>query len=374
MNLARVNLTNLRRGLYSIYNWLPYNVNKFTPFPVGSFIINISRECEMRCMMCNIWQNRKSEYTGRALSAETLSGMLRKSAFLKKMPYVVMTGGEPFLRKDFSDILHAVLCAPHVRKVTIGTSGFLTRKIISDVSHCLENTASKKQIALQISLQGVGEVQDRIKGKPEAFAKVKKTIAELKKLCGQYPGRLHLYIYSVLQEQNKDTFEKTYEFARERGVGYTFGIINNLSYNMNSAESYTKALINDEDFKRLEKLYPFYGVLKSWSRKGFTQQTTGLRCFAAYSSFFLDYDGSVFPCLHTSTLGSFKMGNVFDSDFDDIWRRAVKARALTKTCAIDECLQGCDRSVVKMQYFVQDMVCRAATLNKYSFLKAKGIL
>ena len=374
MNLARVNLTNLRRGLYSIYNWIPYNVKKFTPFPVGSFIINISRECEMRCMMCNIWQNRKSEYTGRALNAETLSGMLRKSAFLKKMPYVVMTGGEPFLRKDFSDILHAVLSAPHVRKVTIGTSGFLTRKIISDVSHCLENTGSKKQIALQISLQGVGEVQDRIKGKPEAFAKVKKTIAELKKLCGQYPGRLHLYIYSVLQEQNKDTFEKTYEFARERGVGYTFGIINNLSYNMNSSEGYTKALINDEDFKRLEKLYPFYGVLKSWSRKGFTQQTTGLRCFAAYSSFFLDYDGSVFPCLHTSTLGSFKMGNVFDSDFDDIWRRAAKARALTKTCAIDECLQGCDRSVVKMQYFVQDMVCRAATLNKYSFLKAKGIL
>ena len=85
MNLARVNLTNLRRGLYSIYNWIPYNVNKFTPFPVGSFIINISRECEMRCMMCNIWQNRKSEYTGRALNAETLSGMLRKSSFLKKM-------------------------------------------------------------------------------------------------------------------------------------------------------------------------------------------------------------------------------------------------------------------------------------------------
>jgi len=99
-----------------------------------------------------------------------------------------------------------------------------------------------------------------------------------------------------------------------------------------------------------------------------------LRCFAAYSSFFLDFDGSVFPCLHTSTLSGFKMGNVFDSEFDDIWKRASKARALTKTCSIDECLQGCDRSVVKMQYFVQDMVCRAATLNKYSLLKARGIL
>lgn len=374
MNLARINITNLRRSLYSIYNWIPYNVNSFTPFPVGSFIINISRECEMRCMMCNIWQNRKSEYTGRALDAETISTMLHKSAFLKKMPYVVMTGGEPFLRKDFCEILHSVLSATHVRKVTIGTSAFLTRKIISDVAQCLENTDKKKQIALQISLQGVGEVQDRIKGKPEAFAKVKKTIAELKKLVGKYPGRLHLYIYSVLQEQNKDTFEKTYEFAREHGIGYTFGIINNLSYNMNSSEGYTKALIGDADLRRLENLYSFYGVLKNWSQKGFTQQTTGLRCFAGYSSFFLDYDGSVFPCLHTSTLKGFKMGNVFDSEFDDIWRNAAKARALTKTCSIDECLQGCDRSVVKMQYFVQDMVCRAATLNKYSLLKAKGIL
>ncbi|CAG1066533.1 hypothetical protein BAC1_02151 [uncultured bacterium] len=374
MNLQRLNITNLRRGLYSVYNWLPYNVNRLTPFPVGSFIINISRECEMRCMMCNIWQNRKSEYTGRALDAHTLSGMLGNSTFLKKMPYVVMTGGEPFLRKDFGDILETVLTAPHVRKVTIGTSGFLTRKILSDVSRCLENTGRKKQLALQISLQGVGEVQDRIKGKPEAFARVQKTVAELKKLSDKFPGRLHLYIYSVLQEQNKETFEKTYEFARDNGVGYTFGIINNLSYNMNSSEGYTKALINDSDFKRLEKLYSFYGVLKSWSRKGFTQQTTGLRCFAAYSSFFLDYDGSVFPCLHTSTLKGFKMGNIFDADFDDIWRKASRARALTKTCSIDECLQGCDRSVVKMQYFVQDMVCRAATLNRYSLLKAKGIL
>lgn len=374
MNLERLNSSNLKRGAYSLYNWLPYHLKSFTPYPVGSFIINISRECEMRCMMCNIWQNRKKEYTGRSLDAQTLSDMLRESVFLKKMPYVVMTGGEPFLRKDFGEILGATLGVPHIRKVTIGTSGFLTRKIVSDVTHCLETTDKKKKIALQLSLQGVGEVQDRIKGKAEAFSRLKKTIAELKLAGEKYPGRLSLYIYSVLQEQNKDSFEKTYEFAREQGIGYTFGIINNLSYNMNSSELYTKELLNSADFKRLSELYPFYEVLKSWARKGFTQQTTGLRCFAGYSSFFLDFDGSVYPCLHTASLKNFRMGNIFDSHFDDIWKGAEKARALTKTCAIDECLQGCDRSVVKLQYFVQEMVCRAATFNRYSLLKARGIL
>lgn len=371
---SRLNLTNMRRGLYSIYNWVPYNFGLLTPFPVGSFIINISRECEMRCMMCNIWQNRKKEYTGRSLDAEILSEMLESSKYLKKMPYVVMTGGEPFLRKDFGDILQAVLSKRHLKKVTVGTSGFLTRKIIADVKSCLASTPENREIALQVSLQGVGEVQDRIKGKPDSFARVEKTIAALKELQKSFPGRLHVYVYSVLQEQNKDSFEKTYEFAREKGVGYTFGIINNLNYNMNASEGYTKALIGERDLARLEKLYPFYGVLKSWSRKGFTQQTTGLRCFAAYSSFFLDYDGSVFPCLHTSGIRSFRMGNVFDSPFDEIWRNASMARWLTKTCSIDECLQGCDRSVVKMQYFLPEVVCRAATLNRYSLLKARGIL
>ncbi len=372
--LARFSLTNVRRGIYSVYNWLPYNFGLLTPFPVGSFIINISRECEMRCMMCNIWQNRKKEYTGRALDADTLSKMLERSAYLRKMPYVVMTGGEPFLRKDFEDILKAVLSASHVRKVTIGTSGFLSKKIICDLKSALKATPGNREVALQISLQGVGDVQDKIKGKPGSFARVEKTIADLKDLEKSYPGRLYSYIYSVLQDQNKDSFEKTYEFARERGVGYTFGIINNLSYNMNTSEGYTKALIGEKDLARLEKLYPFYGVLKSWSRKGFTQQSTGLRCFAGYSSFFLDYDGSVFPCLHTSGITSFKMGNIFDEPFDEIWRRVSKARERTKTCSIDECLQGCDRSVVKMQYFLQDMVCRAATFNRYSLLKARGIL
>lgn len=374
MNLSRVNLTNVRRGLYSVYNWLPYNLDVLTPYPVGSFIINISRECEMRCMMCNIWQNRKSEYTGRSLDAMVLGKMLETSRYLKKMPYVIMTGGEPFLRKDFKDILVAVLKATHVKKLTIGTSGFLTRKIISDIVHCFENTGAKKKIALQISLQGVGEVQDRIKGKPEAFSRVDKTIRELKELSNRFPGRLQIYIYSVLQEQNKEIFEKTYEFAKAHGIGYTFGIINNLSYNMNQTEGYTKALLNESDFKRLETLYPFYGVLKSWARKGFTQQTTGLRCFAAYSSFFLDYDGSVFPCLHTSNMPAFRMGNIFEASFDEIWTNAERARKLTKTCAIDECLQGCDRSVVKMQYFIQDALCRVATLNRYSLLKARGMM
>ncbi|MCC6502427.1 MAG: radical SAM protein [Deltaproteobacteria bacterium] len=374
INTGRVNLANIRRGAYSVFNWIPYHAHFFTPYPVGSFIINISRECEMRCMMCNIWQNRKTEYAGKSLDAETLSAMLNNSAFLKKMPYVVMTGGEPFLRKDFGEILKSVLLVPHIRKVTIGTSGFLTRKIVSDVNACLEATDRAKKIALQISLQGVGEVQDRIKGRADAFSRLKKTINELKALSMKYPGRLTLYIYSVLQEQNKDTFEKTYEFSREQGIGYTFGIINNLSYNMNSSEQYTKELINEGDFKRLSDLYPFYGVLKNWARKGFTQQSTGLRCFAGYSSFFLDFDGSVYPCLHTSSLKSFRMGNVFEESFDGIWKKAKKARALTKTCAIDECLQGCDRSVVKLQYYVPEMVCRAATLNRYSLLKARGIL
>ena len=138
MNIERINLSNLRRGAYSLFNWIPYRLNLFTPYPVGSFIINISRECEMRCMMCNIWQNRKREYTGRSLDAQTLSRMLGSSEFLKKMPYVVLTGGEPFLRKDFGEILSVLLDLPHIRKVTIGTSGFLTRKIVSDITQCLE--------------------------------------------------------------------------------------------------------------------------------------------------------------------------------------------------------------------------------------------
>ena len=179
MNIERINLSNLRRGAYSLFNWIPYRLNLFTPYPVGSFIINISRECEMRCMMCNIWQNRKREYTGRSLDAQTLSRMLGSSEFLKKMPYVVLTGGEPFLRKDFGEILSVLLDLPHIRKVTIGTSGFLTRKIVSDITQCLETSGRRKKIALQLSLQGVGEVQDRIKGKAEAFSRLKKIGARM---------------------------------------------------------------------------------------------------------------------------------------------------------------------------------------------------
>ena len=374
MMVKALNKENIVRGLYSLYNWVPYYTGVFTPYPVGSFIINVARECEMRCMMCNIWRNRRTDYNGKVVDAEILSRTIGTSEVLKKMPYIVMTGGEPFLRKNFKDLLTALFKFPHVLKITIGTSAFLKNKILSDVGHVLEHAPENKQIALQVSLQGVGEVQDRIKGKENCFIKVRETIAELKSLRKKYPGRLILYIYSVLQPENKDTFEKTYEFARSNDIGYSFGIVNNMLYNKNKDDAYTKDAVTDKDIERLININPVYSMLRRWNKRNFTQRTTGIRCFAAYSSFFIDYDGSVFPCLPACALNHFRMGNIFTADFDEIWKSAGNVRELTKKCEMDECLQGCDRAVVRLQYFLPDLISRAATFNQYSLLRTRGMI
>ncbi|GBD97945.1 MAG TPA: radical SAM protein [Nitrospirae bacterium] len=369
-----INKPNIVRGLYSLYNWIPYHTGMLTPYPVGSFIINISRECEMKCMMCNIWKNRRSEYKGYALDKDILSKTLSESKILKKMPYIVMTGGESFLRKDYKDILVSLLNIPHVLKITIGTSAFLTTKILSDVEHVMQNTPGGKQIALQVSLQGTEDVQDRIKGKENCFKRVEETMRGLKEIQKKYPDRLILYIYSVLQPENKDTFEKTYEFSRKHDIGYSFGIVNNMLYNKNRDDEYSKERVTDSDIERLVNVNPIYGMLRTWNKKNFTQQSTGIRCFAGYSSFFIDYDGSVSPCLPVSTLDKFRMGNIFEKDFDEIWKNAAKVRELTKKCAMDECLQGCDRAVVRMQYFLPDLISRVLTFNRYSLLRSKGMI
>ena len=372
--MSKLNVSNITRGVYSVYNWAAYYSRGLTPYPVGSFIINIARECEMRCVMCNIWRNRGRDYEGNALDAEALTRMIKGSRFLKKMPYVVLTGGEPFLRKDTSDILMALLGFPHIKKITIGTSAYLKNKILLDVERVLRNTPEDKKIALQVSLQGIGEVQDRIKGRKDCFKRVGETVMGLKRLQEKFRGRLIIHVYSVLQGENKDAFEGTYMFARQFGLGYSFGIVNNSFYNGNEADAYTKEQVSDEDIERLVRLYPAYGMLRTWNRKDFTQKTTGIRCFAAYSSFFLDYDGWVYPCLPTSTFERFRMGNIFEEDFDGIWKNADRVRGLTKDCEMDECLQGCDRGVVKLQYFIPDVLSRMATLGKWSLLRAKGMV
>ena len=72
------------------------NVNDF-PFKLN---FAITWRCNLKCKMCNIWMKESSN----ELKLDEIEEFVEKSPYFS---WVSLTGGEPFIRMDFVDIVKA---------------------------------------------------------------------------------------------------------------------------------------------------------------------------------------------------------------------------------------------------------------------------
>ena len=78
---------------------------------------------------------------------------------------VRLTGGEPFVRKDFADIARLTLTHLQPALLHVTSNGFLTDRI---VSFC-EQRDRRTPLELLISIDGVGAKHDEIRGRKHAW-------------------------------------------------------------------------------------------------------------------------------------------------------------------------------------------------------------
>ena len=124
--------------------------------------------CNARCMMCDSWR-KGSE------GDLTLAEIERIFDQLPQMDIVRLTGGEPFVRRDLTEIARAVTerLTPALLHVT--TNGFLTDRI---VDFC-ERRPKDVPLNLLVSIDGVGEKHDAIRGHAGAFRTAMRTLEAL---------------------------------------------------------------------------------------------------------------------------------------------------------------------------------------------------
>lgn len=98
---------------------------------IGYARIAITDKCNLRCRYCMpenaIFLDKKE-----ILSFEEIIRLLKilASQGIRKIRY---TGGEPFMRKDFIDLLHATTSQTHIPHISITTNGTLTQPYISQL-------------------------------------------------------------------------------------------------------------------------------------------------------------------------------------------------------------------------------------------------
>lgn len=282
-------------------------------------ILAVTYRCNSRCTMCYTWDHpsRKEEEI-RPKDLETLPQMVRLN----------ITGGEPFLREDLSNILSVV--KKKAKRVVISSNGLLTKKT-------LEVMDRHRDVGIRISIEGREETHDRIRGIKGGCIRSLETVKGLKTL-----GIKDLGIAVTVSDENAHDLVSIYNLAKENCVELATAILHNAYYfhkednvivDKSRAESGLEGLIREY----LKSSHP-----KNWFRGYFTQgiidhmygKRRALKCTMAKDSFYIDPYGFIRPC----NVMNFPFGNIREKPFQEIWNSANAEEARRR---VDSCDRNC---------------------------------
>lgn len=294
----------------------------------GSF--ELTSRCPLNCRMCYI---HRKENDCRAIGLEKDTEWwlrLAEEARNAGMLMLLLTGGEPLLRKDFEEIY---LGAKKLGLLlSVNTNGVL----INDKK--IKLFADNPPQRLNITLYGTSEeTYSALCGNGEAYSKTVNAIKELKKA-----GVAVKINYSITPYNSGDSAE-AYDFAKSLGipiqsVSYIFSPVRAYGDAVRlSAEDAAKAnfewrrrVLGDEDMRKFIRF-----------RQGASEDFCGERinCRAALSTFWVTWDGLMTPC------GMMTSPSVEIKNFSSAWQYLTGERQkilLPKECGECPLRKNCD--------------------------------
>jgi MoaA/NifB/PqqE/SkfB family radical SAM enzyme len=158
-----------------------------------SMVVSVSFRCNSKCRTCDVWRKSSDDMT--VEEWRQVFTNLGRAPF-----YLTFTGGEPFLRADFHELViaGAELCRPGV--ITIPTNGLLTNRILDQVDQVCA-AAPHCQIGINLSLDGIGQEHDEIRNVPGNWDRAMKTWQGLRELQPKHEN-LVLSVHTVVSKFN----------------------------------------------------------------------------------------------------------------------------------------------------------------------------
>ncbi|MBI4992640.1 MAG: radical SAM protein [Candidatus Magasanikbacteria bacterium] len=297
-------------------------VSTKTHLPVDC-VLAITYNCNSRCVMCDIWKLKNQP---ELLPME----FLKLPASLRD---INISGGEPFLRLDLPQIITNLKKAVPRARMVISSNGFATDLIIRQMKAVL---AIKPDIGAAISIDGIGETHNQMRGIPGGFDRAIDTVKKLKEL-----GMRNLRLAYTATNMNIEHLSKVYNLSRELDIEFThsyaqssefyFGGKQNVQNpSVESLQKQYEYLIKQElktfNLKRWLRAYFAYGMCKFVSSKNPILSHAPGRDF-----FFLDPSGDIYPSVvHNIKLGNIKeivnFGQFWCSDEMEEKRKLVNAK------------------------------------------------
>jgi MoaA/NifB/PqqE/SkfB family radical SAM enzyme len=172
-------------------------------------IFFVTSQCPGRCRHCFYWESLNQpedrlSYDEIAKIAGSMGPLLQ----------VTFTGGEPFLREDFEDIVELFHRHNRVYHLGIATSGFLPERTVAGVERILERCPGAN-LTVGLPLEGPPALNDDIRGREGFYQRTAQTLAGLKQLKSRWP-RLTTLLDITASGFNRGRLQETYAFARDQ--------------------------------------------------------------------------------------------------------------------------------------------------------------
>ncbi len=193
----------------------------FTALPPSVLVYNVTFRCNMKCRMCLNWTKKEQ----RELTVSELEKALKKGDLFHRIENVSISGGEPTLRADLPEIVEVLYSnLPRVRKMSIVTNALNTRRVVEQVEAIARlNQKRNGLLSIGVSLDGMGEIHDRIRNVPRAYQRVKETIHALMELRESVPFSLGMG--TVVVPDNFGEMNKIAEFCQQNNIDLSFSIL-----------------------------------------------------------------------------------------------------------------------------------------------------
>jgi MoaA/NifB/PqqE/SkfB family radical SAM enzyme len=297
-------------------------------------ILFINSICNQRCEHCFYWRNlnRRDD-----LTYEELVNLSRS---LGRVENLNLSGGEPFLRRDFAAVCRQFIRHNRVRQIYVPTNAYFTDRTVKQITETLEEKGLEL-FAVELSLDGLGEFHDRFRGSPGSFEKAMQTYDALARLQERDP-RLRVHAISTATDTNLDEIRRltTYLFDRcPRMDHHNLAIIRGDRKN---------PALQCPDLRQYSDLYEYirrlwrpresgrYGSvvepMLQWAKlRTLKDRRQVIPCSAGRLSAVVYANGDVSVCeLHQP------LGNLRQKSFAEIWA-SPEARRLREAIARKEC-------------------------------------
>lgn len=318
----------------------------------------VTYRCNHRCQTCAVYgDDQFTTSYGHEMTADEIVGAF-SDPLLGKLDVLRITGGEPFKRADLPDIVLGIHRVAKPGAFYVTTNGSFPERVGSFL-RAVGDTDAK--VHLQISIDGVGETHDRIRGFEGAFEKAVRTLEVVKEIQQELP--VYAGVNHTLSRLNYDSQQAVEDLAHEHGFGYRPMLARRYCENTSIDIDPRKKEIPhrpyfDLDPKIVGAIYDrfrelsladgawtyskevstsfFWKIAEAYSYDAETNRvlhdktSPNPTCMALFSHFRLMPDGDVIPCRAMPEVA----GNLRKKPFSEIWRSetATRIRKEVKGC------------------------------------------